>query len=121
MKGPRHSTISSDAAIAAEQNAENARDTREALAGKLSARFFTIDSYTAAGATTAKIPLLSGDSSPVAVLLVRAFTVSDPGAATTAASSLNFYFDARNRSLNVFEPAGLTAGVAYSLTFMILE
>lgn len=121
MIGPRHTTIDSDPTVAAEQNAENARDTLDALSTKVAGSLVTISSYTANGSTTTKIPLVATAAAPSAVVLVRAFAVSDPGADCGASPRANFYYDGSSYALNVYEPSGLTAGVVYALTFLIVE
>ena len=116
----RHLSISPDAAVAATQNAENARDGRATLEGKVSGHLRTLNRYSAIGATTAKIPLAATSSvRPKAVVLVNAQLSDDPGSDIGVTGRPNFYHD--SFGLGVYEPSGLVANTPYDLTFLILE
>lgn len=122
FRGPRHTSISSDPITAALQNAENARDTLEALASRLKQRHVTVDLYTAAGSTSAKIPLGASDR-PLGVQLIRAAPYYDQTAPLSATGNGNFLWDATTQpgTINAFEPDGLTANTVYTLTYIVTE
>lgn len=101
---------------------ENARVTNQALAERVVGHYVVIDRYAATGATTTKINLAyqgAPGSSPVAVLLIRAYETNDPGKDLSVATRLNFVREAT--TLRVFEPSGLSANTLYQLTFLVLE
>jgi hypothetical protein len=118
---PRHSTFDQDAQYSKRQASENARDTADALAAKLSAHTVTISRYTATGSTAAKIRLEASDKRPIAVMLAHAALVSNQSATLNAVGTPNFVWDATTRSLDVFEPAGLVQYEVYTLTFLVVE
>ncbi len=118
---PRHSTTDRDPKHAARQASENARDTAEALGRKLSAHTVQVSRYTAEGSTSARIRLEASDTRPLAVVLIQAALVDDPAAPVSASATLNFVYAAQDRTVEVFEPAGLEAGRVYTLTFLVVE
>lgn len=117
--GPRHTTLSADPSALAEQCGENARDTNEALAHKVSGYVKAVSAYSAVGATTATIPVVAASAPPQAVLLVRAAQHFAPSVAVAVTASLDWYYI--NGQIGVYEPSGLTANISYDLTFLILE
>lgn len=119
MKAIRHTSISLDPKVAATQNAENARDVNQSLAGKVSGYLQSVTRYAAIGATTARIPLVSKGRRPAAVMLAQAQRSNDPGSDLGALGRCNFYQSALE--LGVYEPSGLVADTLYDLTFLILE
>lgn len=118
---PRHSTFDEDPARGKRQASENARDTADALAAKLSAHTVTVSRYTAAGSTSAKIRIEASDKRPIAVMLAHAALVNNQSAPLGAVGTPNFVWDAITRSLDVFEPAGLVQYEVYILTFLVVE
>ena len=121
MADLRHTYFSKEPATLVVQLAENARDTNEALGERIKSRIVRIGNYSATGATTTrlKIPARVG-STPIAVLLVRAYPESDPGADLTIAGRVNFTQPDAS-TLAVYEPSGLTLNTTYNLTFLVLE
>lgn len=119
--GPRHTTIDPEPEQASRQNSENARDTLEALGRKLSAHTVTVSRYTAEGSTTARIRLEASATRPLAVVLIHAALADDPAAPVTASATLNFGYAVQDRTIEVFEPAGLEVGRVYTLTFLVVE
>jgi hypothetical protein len=122
FRGPRHVSFSGDAKIDALLSAENARDTLEAFDARPPWRFVFVEQYTAAGSTSAKIPLGAVDR-PIAVELVRAAIYSDQAVPLSAVGNANFLWDATTTpgTVNAYEPTGLTANTVYTLVFRISE
>lgn len=118
--GPRHTAIRNDPATSSRQNAENARDLRDELAGQPKHRIVTVEQYTAVGAVTAKVPLLA-TKLPVGVELIRAAAYYAQGDQLEARGNANFVWDSTTQTVGVFEPTGLSANVVYTLTFRITE
>jgi hypothetical protein len=116
----RHVSVSEDPKVAAEQNAENARDANTAIALKINGYYVDVRHYAARGVTTSTIPLLAKyDRKPRAVLLVNGYPTYDPSLSLNASTFRCFSY--ANGSINVFEPSGLTADTMYNLTFLVLE
>jgi hypothetical protein len=119
---PRHVSISDDPVVAAQQNAENARDISEALSRVLDAYTYTVEPYIATGSITTTIPLRSEAKPPKGVLPLRVVDIDETGVAVEMASIVaDFVHDAARGALYAFEPEGLTAGNRYSLTFLIVR
>lgn len=118
----RHVSISSDPAVAAEQNAENARDVSEALSRVIDAYTYTVEPYIATGSITTAIPLRSEAQPPKGVLPLRVVDIDETGVAVEMASIVaDFVHDAAKGTLYAFEPEGLTSGNRYRLTFLIVR
>ncbi len=115
----RHEFFSQDAEVLVTQLAENARDTNAALDKRIAGRLVTVTQYSAAGSANRLALPISAGASPYAVLLVRAYSVSDPGASLPVTGAVNF--TQSGNALSVPEPAGLTLNQAYTLTFLVLE
>lgn len=122
FRGPRHTSFSGDSKADAFRSAENARDTLEALEARLRCRHVFVELYTAAGSTSAKIPLGAVDR-PIAVELARAAINSDQAVPLSAVGNANFLWDATTTpgTVNAYEPSGLTANTVYTLVFRIWE
>lgn len=121
--GPRHTTLERDPAAAALQHGENIRDVLEVLKTKLTAHWVFVARYRATGDTSTQISLGLG-SMPVVVMLVRAALVKDkPGSVASGPiqGALDFTWNGPTRELFTSEPAGLTAGETYELTYLIGE
>ena len=116
----RHTSISADPKVAAEQNGENARDFNQALLRCVLGYYEVVRNYAAQGDTTKTIPLPDRyGRRPVAVQCVGCVATYDPGTNVAATPSLNFVYEAG--SIKVFEPSGLVLNTMYDLTFLILE
>lgn len=120
MIGPRHTNIRPNAAMAALQNAENARDMRDDLASRPVQRLAVVERYTAVGSTSAKIPIF-GSRLPAGVQLIRAAKYFEQNEPLALTPNFNFAMDSTSQSLGVFEPSGLTADVVYTFTFLVTE
>lgn len=120
MNGPRHTTIDADPRSAALQNGENARDTLEALSFRPIQRAVTVPRYTAAGSTSTRIRIGAGER-PLFVQLARACLAGAEDAALPAYGTPNFVWESTTKSIDVFEPTGLTANSVYLLQFLITE
>lgn len=102
------------------QLSENALDTNQALRERIVGRRVAVSAYSATGATTTAVTLRAqGIVQPFAVMLVRAYPTSDPGADVAITGRVNFR--QQGETLFVFEPAGLVANTLYDLTFLVLE
>lgn len=120
MSGPRHTSISRDPGIAAEQNSENARDTLEALGQRLASYIVGPFEHTAAGDDEAKIPL-GIPRQPKMVLCVRVQQKDTNSAKVATWPDLQFDWDGKTATAYVFEPTGLASGAKYLLTFLVCE
>jgi hypothetical protein len=118
--GPRHTAIRADGAVSARQNAENARDLRDAFAAVPQQWTAVVEQYTAVGATSAKIPILA-TRLPAGVQLIRAAKYYEQGEPLPLTPNFNFVWDSTTNTLGVFEPSGLTADTVYTLTFLVTE
>lgn len=120
--GPRHSTGDLHPEHSARQVSENARDIQDALGRKLSGHLARITRYTASGSASASIPLETSGERPAAVVLVHAAPADAPSSGVPGlVPSLGFLWSPIDGTVRVPEPAGLVAGVAYTLTFLVLE
>lgn len=120
--GPRHSTTDVRPEWGARQSSENARDVQEALGRKVSGHLARVERYTASGSTSASIPLEVSGQRPAAVVLAHAAPVAAPSSGVPGVvPSLGFLWSPVDETVRVPEPQGLTAGVAYTLTFLVLE
>jgi hypothetical protein len=120
--GPRHGTVDKDPASSHRQASENARDTQEALDQKLSAHLAVISRYTASGDPSTVIRLEASAKRPLAVLLAHAAPYGAPSSFIPGlVPAYAFAWDATTKSLDVYEPDGLTAGQVYTLTFLVVE
>jgi hypothetical protein len=119
-KGPRHTSISTEPRTAAQQNAENARDTLQALAARPLQRVVTVEMYTATGSISTRIRLAAA-TRPIAVQLARAAKYYAQDESLAATGNGNFVWDSTTNSVDVFEPSGLTTNTVYVLTFLITE
>lgn len=115
----RNVSFSGMPVLDAELSAQNARDTNSALSERVPTRVYGPVTYTAVGATTAKIPVKC-PARPAGVLLLNAYLVTSPGDDLGASMRCNFYWDADTRNAYVYEPSGLTADTAYVLTFLVV-
>jgi hypothetical protein len=120
MIGPRHTTIDSDARAAALQNSENARDAIEALKIRPPMTQLNVARYTATGSTSTRIPIGAAQR-PWAEQLARIALVFGEDQPVVCSPVLNFVWDATTGSIDVFEPSGLTADVAYTMNFCVWE
>lgn len=120
MSGPRHTTVDSDARLAALQSSENARDTLAEIARRAPVQQRTVEAYTATGSTSTRIRIGSSER-PWAVLLARAAQAYGEDAPVAAVMTPNFVWDATDGSVDVFEPSGLTANTVYLLQFLVVE
>lgn len=98
---------------------ERDRDGRDALAPKLDARPVVIERYVAVGSTSARIPI-SASRLPYAVPLIDARLHGDQGAPLTLTPNYSFVWDAATKTAQVYEPSGLSANVAYRLTYLVI-
>jgi hypothetical protein len=120
MTGPRHTQIRPDAATGSLQNSENWRDLLDALKQRPAQRYVTVEPYTAVGSSSAKVRL-SAARRPLCAELVRAAPYYAQGDPLEAVGNANFAWDSTSSSVDVYEPAGLTADTVYTLTFRITE
>lgn len=116
----RHVSISEDPKVAAEQNAENARDANEAMSQLVSGYYFEVTNYAALGLTASAIPILAKNKRrPRAVLCVNGYPSYDPSLSMNISTCRSFSY--ADGTIYVYEPSGLTANTMYNLTFLILE
>lgn len=95
-----------------------------ALGERVAGHRLSVERYAATGATTTVLRLGSVSpqgSKPWAVLLVRARESSNPGSDLSVSTRINFTSDPSGGTLNVYEPAGLSANTFYDLDFLVLE
>ena len=118
--GPRFVAISTNPVVAAGQNSDNARDTLEALRGKVTGEFVGPFEYVASDNPDATIAL-AAPRLPVAVLCVRVQHKSRTDARVASWPYLDFTWDGKTASALVFQPSGLVAGASYLLTFLVME
>jgi hypothetical protein len=95
------------------------RDVRDALGEKLEARTVVVESYTAVGSTSAKIPI-QANRFPVAVPLIDARSFFDQGGPLTLTPNFAFVWDSRTKTAQVYEPSGLVANTVYRLTYLVI-
>lgn len=117
---PRHTAIRADVAMSARQNAENARDLRDAIGSRPTQRVATVEPYMAVGSTSAKIPIF-GSKLPAGVQLIQAAPYYDRGATLPLTPNHNFVWDSASETIGAFEPSGLVANTFYTLTFLVTE
>jgi hypothetical protein len=116
----RHTSISRDPTVAADQNSENARDANDALGRRVTGRFAGPFEYVATGDGETRIPVYSA-ALPQAVMLIRVQQVTTNSAKVATWPDLQFTWDGKTATAYVFEPDGLTSGAKYLLTFLVLE
>ena len=116
----RHTSIRKDSATSARQNAENARDVRDALSRRPTQGVVVVETYTAVGSAAGKVPV-PATKPPAGVQLLRAEKYFERGGSVPATGNANFVWDSASKTAGVFEPTGLTANTVYTLTFLVTE
>jgi hypothetical protein len=107
MMEPRHS------------GTEDMRDMRFALGDKLEARPVVVERWTARGSTSALIPL-NATGYPVALVLIDAREVGNPGAPLTLTPNFSFFWDPATKTAQAYEPDGLVANTVYRLIYLVI-